>query len=224
MDFENQLALNNGIYTMPDIAQILRIPNYKVNRWVKKYWDGRFGKHYEQNYSWTIDLTKAVSFHSLVELYTFYHLSEAGVKTKKILAAHKELSGEFNTPFPFATSDILDGLSTDGLDIYIRTSDYIYTVDGTKQLNLEFIKLFFKKLDFDDDSLASRLWVLGKDKSIVCDPKKQFGQPIINGTNIFPETLAGLFAAGDSIDCIASLYEIEKNKVNDAIEYITKAA
>lgn len=224
MDFENKLALGNGIYTMPDIAQILRIPNYKVNRWVKKYWDGRFGKAYEEKYSWTIDLTKAISFHSLVELYTFYHLSEAGVKTQKILVAHQELADEFSTPFPFAKAKILDCLSTDGLDIYFRSEDFIYTVDGTKQLNLEFIKLFFKKLDFDDDSLASRLWPLGKDKSIVCDPKRQFGQPIVSGTNIFPETLAGLFQAGDSIACIASLYELEEKKVEDAIEYISKAA
>jgi len=31
MKFENELAIGNGIYTVPDISRILRLPYYKVN-------------------------------------------------------------------------------------------------------------------------------------------------------------------------------------------------
>ena len=84
MDFENKLSLNNGIYTMPDISKILRIPYFKVNKWVNCYWDIRLGSLFEQKYSWTIENTKAVSFHTLIEFYVLYLLGEAGVSTKNV--------------------------------------------------------------------------------------------------------------------------------------------
>ncbi len=103
MDLENRLELGNGIYTMADIAHILRLPYYKVYKWVTKYWDKDLGSDFRDSYSWIIDNNnRAVSFHTLIELYVFIQFSEVGVSTRDILKAHKELSGLFKTPFPFA--------------------------------------------------------------------------------------------------------------------------
>jgi uncharacterized protein (DUF433 family) len=223
--FENKSRIGSGIYTMPDIAQILRLPNYKVNRWIKTYWDEKLGKQFNQKYSWTVDNTKAVSFHTLVELYTFYHLNSAGVKTQKVLKAHQILAEKFDTLFPFANANILQGLRTDGNKIYLESDDEtIITLDGTHQLNFNFITVFFKLLDFDDEALACRLWPIGKENSIVCDPERQFGHPVINNTNIYPEAIYNMFEAGESIPFIASIYDISANEINDAIRFCKKAA
>jgi Protein of unknown function (DUF433). len=98
------------------------------------------------------------------------------------------------------------------------------TLDGSKQLNLDFIKLFFKKLDFDNDLLATRLWPLGKNKAVVCDPQHKFGQPIIEGTNIQTEAVYKMYLANEPIAFIASLYEIPEKKVKDAISFHKNAA
>ena len=37
----------------------------------------------------------------------------------------------------------------------------IISLDGTNQLNLSFIRLFFTKLDFDQDNLASKFLATG---------------------------------------------------------------
>lgn len=217
--------LGTGIYTIPDMSLILGIPYSKVNRWTKTFWNDRFGSQYNHAYSWNVDLTKAVNFHTLIEIYTFYELSQAGVNTKEILQAHDLLGKEYNTHYPFALKAILNGIRTDGRKVlFEQNNGTIYTIDASKQFKLGFIKEFFKNLDFNTDSLAIRLWPLGKEKSIVCDPHHQFGQPIIKGTNIQAETLYRMHLGDEPIDFIASLYDISSQNVLDAIDYHKRVA
>src|SRR3990172_3100264 len=106
MLFENKPKIGLGIFTVPDIARILNLKYYKVERILNDYWDNRFANDLGSKYSWTDGKSKAVSFHTLVEFYIFYQFKEAGVTTKSILKAHQELSIWYKTPFPFATSHI----------------------------------------------------------------------------------------------------------------------
>lgn len=216
---ENNLELGNGIYTIPEIAKILRLPYHKVNTWVNKYWDGRLGEEFKKKYSWTVENSKAVSFHTLIEFYILYLLAESGVRTKEVLESHKELTRLYNTYFPFAQKNILEKINTDGRKVYININGDILSLDGTKQFNLNFIKLFFKNLDFDKELLASRFYPLGRDKNVIIDPKRKFGHPIIGKTNIYPETLYNMYKAGEPIDFIAYIYELEAKEVWDAIEF-----
>lgn len=222
---ENRPELGVGIYTIPDIAQILRIPYHKVNRWIKYYWDGELGKEFNSRYSWTDGKSIAISFHTLVELYTFYQLSCAGVQAKKIIEAHRILSRKFNSSFPFATAEVLNAISTDGKVVFFSLDDKdIINLDITHQFNLNFIKDFFKRIDFNNGSMAARLWPLGKENSVVVDPEHQFGQAIINGTNLNPETIQELHEAGEPHYFIASLYNINERQIIDALEFCQKAA
>lgn len=218
-------VLGTGIYTMSDIALILGIPYAKVNRWINSFWDDRFGSNYGYTYTWSVDLTKAVNFPTLIELFTFYQLSLAGVSTRELIRAHEILSKDHNTSYPFATKSILEGLRTDGKKVLFEQKDNsIYSVDSKKQFKLQFVKDFFKNLDFDSDLLAIRYWPAGKDKSIVCDPHHQFGQPVIEGTNIQSETLFRLYQANEPVEFIAQLYELPIVIVENAIEFHKSAA
>ena len=223
MDFETKPRLGMGIYTPREIADILRLPYAKVSRWISAYWDGDLGEEFGRKYSWKVNGSKAVSFHTFVELYVMMQFSEAGVKPKKILEAHKVLSKELNTAFPFAMKSVLTKICTDGGKIYQDENGVIVSLDGTRQLNLEFIRGFFKKLEFGDGEMASRYWPLGRKKSVVIDPTRKFGHPILEPTNIYPETLYGLYKAGDPIPYIAAIYEVSEHQVKHAIEYCQAA-
>lgn len=213
-------GLGAGIYTVPDIARILNLPYAQVSRWVNQYFDQRLGRKFTDRYTWTDGKSKAVNFHTLVELYTFFRLREVGVRTHVILEAHEKLAEHFKTAFPFALSSVLQNLSSDGKRIYFKfDADILCTLDAANQLNLKFIEGFFKKLDFDDSELAQRLWPLGRDRSIVIDPDHQFGQPTIAGSNVLPITIYNMHKAGESIERIASLYELTRIQVEDSIEY-----
>lgn len=223
MEFENSLKINNGIYTLPEVSRVLRLPYHKVNKWVNTYWDKKLGSAFEERYSWSVKNTKAVSFHTLIEFYVFYLLGDAGVSTKNSLKAHLELSHLYSTAFPFAQKEIIEGIRTSGKKIYFESEKGIINLDGTKQFKLDFVKTFFRNLDFDKDMLASRFWPLGKDKNIVVDPKRQFGHPVVGSTNIFPETLCNLYKAGEPVEFIAYMYEIEPRLVLDALEFCNAA-
>lgn len=223
MDFENKPALGIGIYTASEIAEILRLPYNKVYTWINKYWDGKLGKEFEIKYSWQSDGTRAVSFHTVVEFYVMMRFSEAGVKPKQVLEAHKELSSMYNSAFPFALKKVLDEIKTDGNRVYLKTKKGAITLDGTKQFNLEFIKLFFKKLDFENNELASRFWPMGKENSILIDPERKFGHPVIDSKNIYPQTIYSHIRAGDPIEYIVSIYSLTKKEVEDALEYCNAA-
>lgn len=223
MNFENRVDIGIGIYTISELSKILRVPYYKINRWVNKYWDGELGEEFEQKYSWKTDNSKAVGFHTLIEFYVFINLSEAGVKTREVLNAHKELSRIYRTPFPFAHKEVTSNIRTDGKKIFLKAKTTVITLDGTKQLNLNFLDLFFRNLEFDVQNLASRFWPLGKNRNIVVDPKRKFGHPILNKTNVYPETIYNLYKGNESKEYIAYLYDLDLEQVNDAIEFCKAA-
>lgn len=220
---ENKFEIGKGVYTMPDLAKILDIPVAKVNRWIKEYWDGELGREFKKNYSWSIGRNRAVSFHTLIEIYVLIQFAEAGVKTRKVLEAHKDLSKFFNTEFPFATKVVLDNIKTDNKEIYLDYEGALMNLDGKRQLNLDFIKIFFQKLDFNNESIVERFWPMGRDKEIVIDPNRQFGQPVLKNNNIYPETLYNLYLGGDSVEFITEIYEITQKEVEDALEYCKSA-
>jgi len=222
--FENIPKIGSGIYTTADVAWILGVTYPRAHRWITKYWDGDLGKEFEQQYSWQTDESRAVSFHTVVEFYVMIQLSEKGVKTKEILKAHRELSHIYRTAFPFAMKEVLEELQTDGKVVYWKKGEHIVTLNGSQQFNLSFIHLFFKKLEFDGDNMVSRLWPMGKDNSIVIDPERKFGHPIIVGRNIYPETIFNHYKAGDPPSYIAHIYKITEKEVADAITFCKRAA
>jgi uncharacterized protein (DUF433 family) len=223
MNFENKLEIGIGCYTVSEIARILQLDYSKVDRWLRVYWDGKLGDAFGEQYSWKVNESRAVSFHTLIEFYIMAELSEAGVKPKEVLNAHQILSEKYITAFPFAQKDLIEGLKTDGKKVFLTMGEDVLSLDGTNQFNLNLIKLFFKKLEFGSDNLALRFWPIGKKKSVVIDPQRQMGHPVLENNNIYPETIFNLHKGGDSVEFIAYLYELDVKSVKDAIAY-SKAA
>lgn len=218
-----QLQIGHGIYTVSEISKLLRISSQKVRSWLKKYWDGKFNQDNDHTYSWSIDKSKAVDFYTLIEIYSFMLLGEAGVRTTKIVTAHEELSRIFKTPYPLAKQDILESIRTDGQKVYFEQEDNIVALDGTRQLNLTFIQEFINCLEFDKELMASRFWPLGKSNSVVVDPHRQMGHPVVGNTNIYPEVIHGMFKSGDSIEFLAFNFQLSQKQIRDAISYCQAA-
>jgi uncharacterized protein (DUF433 family) len=223
--FENKPQIGKGIYVTRDVANILNISYEKANRWITSLWDGKLGKQFQEKYSWKIDDSRAISFHTLIELFVMGQFYEAGVKSKEVLLAHQEMSKAFETRFPFALKTVMEGISFDPKTkkIYWDVDGIPVNLNGTKQLNIPFIKLLLKRLDFDQSDMASRFWPMGKENSVVVDPHRKFGHPILDGRNIYPETLYGQYKAGESIPFIAYIFEITEKEVQDAIAFCEAA-
>lgn len=218
-------TINRGIYTISDVSKILHIPDAKVRRWVDEYWDTKFSGFSENDhYSWNSGNGKVLDFYTMIEIYIFSELRESGVKIKDIVQAHEELANHYKTPFPFSNKDVVKGLKTDGKKVYFKFKDGIISLDGTKQFNLEVVKDFFKKVDFNSEMLVSKFYPLGKKKNVVVDPQIKFGQPVLKSTGISVDTIYDLFLSGEKLELIAFLYNLEVKDVRDAVKYCKSAA
>jgi len=215
--------LGAGIYTIPDISNLLSIPKFKVRRYLNEYWNERSGKKlFNETYSWSADnKMKAVNFYTLIELYTCFHLQELGVTPKEILKSRAAMMKDLKIPYPFASEVLL----TNGKKIWFEFKDSIVKADGSKQTDfVEFIREFAGKIEFNSNKIAEKFWPAGKQSDVVINPHNQFGQPVLNGTNINAEVIFSMYESGEPVDAIGILYDLTKKQVNDAISFYTKPA
>ncbi|HEY4110474.1 DUF433 domain-containing protein [Puia sp.] len=215
-------SLGIGLFTIPDVANILNLNKILVRRWLKEYWENQFGNKPASFASWGKGREKSVHFYTLIEFYVFFQLRKHGVSAQNIAKSHEIIGQELKISFPFANSFIL----TDGKKIFYTTDgEVIINADRSKQINFKsIIEHFCHKIDFDKDHQALRYWPLGKEKNIVVDPQHQLGQPTIKNTNILAETIYGMYTSGEKISFISSLYDIPESDVKASIEFFKKAA
>lgn len=214
--------LGTGIYTMPDVASILGLPQAKVRRWLQEYWNVHFGKNNQIDYSDGTGRELVTNFYTLIEFFTFYQLRAKGVSAQRIIKAHDVLESLYKTPFPFATSNIL----TDGKSVlFTGEVGNIIHADETLQITIkEVLEPFCKKIEFDHSQLAKRFYPLGREHEVVIDPHRQFGQPVIGDTNILTETVFNLYRGGESADFIARVFNLTTSQVQDSITFHRNAA
>lgn len=224
MTTESHPVLGQGIYSVSDVAHVLRLPYHQVHRVLNVYWEARAARYSEQVYSWTVDGSKAVDFLVLIEFHTFFRLRAFGARTKAILDAHEQLCLLLGVHHPFAHQRVLRGLGTSGRKIVFESPEGIVDLDATRQINLDFVRDFVQKLEFGKGDLAERYWPLGRERHIVLDPHRHFGQATIAGTSIQAEIVAGMVQAGDTVELVARTYGITIDAVQDAMRYVRRVA
>ncbi|MBO9638481.1 MAG: DUF433 domain-containing protein [Siphonobacter aquaeclarae] len=215
-------ALGTGVYTVPDVAHILLLPLTRVRRWLDEFWNGRLSETTGVTYSWGKGRDRVVTFQTLIEFYVFFKLRELGISTARILQAHEVSSRLLQTPFPFASSFLL----TDSKTLFVEIgNETLITADSRLQYEIrEVMEGFCRKIEFDADKLASKFWPLGKDRSIVIDPHRQFGQAVIQGTSVLAETLHRIHLGGEEKETIASLFAVTPAQVDDALFFVNRSA
>ncbi len=206
-----EASLGEGIYFPVDVAQILRLDPHRVRYLMSTFWkDHTFGERGN----------KAINFYSLIEFYTYYHLREKGFTSHHIKDFHARLAKALNTPYPFASIKVLDrkGNKTQKSKIWFDYKGELMRDDRTIQPTISsFIKPFLKQVIFDKSEMATQFFPFTHTENIIVDPRHQFGQPIIKGTNIQTKTIYRLSEAGETNANICKLYDINERQVSDAI-------
>lgn len=204
--------LGEGIYLTSDVANILKLPYHKVYRLMKGYW---------QAYSFGDEGNKAVNFFSLIEFYIYFQCRENGMSSQKFKKYHTKLSKTLHTKYPFAHFKI----RTDFKNIWAQVEDNLVKADGKDQFDLlPLLEDFLLNVSYGDDKMAIRYYPLGKQAKVVVDPKRQFGQPVVDGTAIKTKSIYSLHLGGETNKRISNLYNISEDKVRDAIRFQTNAA
>ncbi len=213
--------IGTGIYTAADASRIFKIPYSKSKRWFRVYAKHKF-ENPDAVYHFRLGRLDVVNFHALIEMYVFLTLREKGISAHRIIEAHQTMSEYLKTPYPFAKEDLFISHRT-----LLFGDDQKYLITADKRLQTVIINVlrpFINKVEFDDNSrLANKFYPLGKSKSIVVNPVNQFGQPVIEGTNILAQTVVSMHRGGESQKSIAKLFDINLKQVNHAIEFASAA-
>lgn len=215
----NTLDIGTGIYTLNDAPLLLGIPKQRLSRWLSTYWNTRFIT--DSTYTQKDGGLRYFNFHTLIELKVVSIMREAGLSFLKIEEAHRLLSEQFNSPYPFAYKDLY--LSKNW--IYFLTEKGVVSADKKMQYGLEeFIKPYAQLIDFDErDKIASALY-LNEEKDLVTRPDIQLGEPVFVGTRIKVHDIVAYVEAGESIENLTNDFGLSKANIEHALSLYSSAA
>lgn len=218
--------IGHGIYTIPEASRLTKIPSRVINRWIKGY---KYKKNnttktlpplFSNDYA-IIDEKISLSFLDLIEIRFINAFREHGVSWQSIKIASKNAAKLLQFTHPFSLRKIY----TDGKYIITKIAneenveDLLNLVDTQYEIEEILSSLLREGLDFSEMDIASKWWPLGKSHSIVIDPERNLGKPIIDKYNITTHVIYQTFKTVNSLDEVASWYEIDKKYVQEAVEY-----
>lgn len=219
-DIKADKLLGIGLYTPAEAGRLLRISGGKIVRWLSGHQIG--GRHYEPLWKPQVDIGDGrtyLGFRDLIELRTAHAFMEAGVSAVMIRRAIVEARRYVDDERPLSTS----AFKTDGRSIFFE----IATDDGDPKLIDLFKRQFvFKRIieaslrgvDFEN-SVPARWWPTSRDKGIVIDPERSFGQPIEFHTGVPTSVLAAAAKAEGAIDRAAMLWHVSPTAIRRAVEF-----
>jgi uncharacterized protein (DUF433 family) len=216
--------LGSGIYTVSEAAHLTKVSAPRIRRWMKGY---DFKTKKERHHSrpvWTgqiepIDGKIAVGFSDLMEIRFVSAFISAGVSWKTMRSAHHAAKVKLKSDHPFSTHTF----ATDGRQILLdqaeASADQCLIDITTDQREFKKIVVpFLRELEFDHG--YTRWWPMGKNRSVVLDPTRNLGQPIVTAAGIPTRVLAGtVLANGGSMERVARWYEVALDEVRDAVEF-----
>jgi uncharacterized protein (DUF433 family) len=176
-----------------------------------------------------------LSFMNLVEIHVLSAITRVHkVHLKKVRTALEYLEDKFPTPHQLAAQEFW----TDKFELYIEHHKDLICASKDGQIVMrEVINQSLQRIDRDVDLTAFRIYPFSKKllfsslkdnpktvlenspKNISIDPLIAFGRPTISGTGIATNVIAGRFGAGEKIESLAKDYEIDEDKIQEAIDY-----
>jgi uncharacterized protein (DUF433 family)/uncharacterized protein (DUF1778 family) len=217
MNNENFIGI--GVYTPAEAGRLLHVPAKKITRWLKGH---RIrDRQYDRLWRPQVELedgTILLGFRDLMEMRTADAFMNAGVSAFMIRRAIEEARKYVDDERPLSTTKF----RTDGRSIFLEIAD---ENDDTKLLDLFRRQYAFKRIldeslkGVEFDGIApSRWWPLSKQKRILIDPERSFGQPIDAESGVPTATLAAA-AQADGVETAAKLWRVPAQAIRSAIEY-----
>jgi uncharacterized protein (DUF433 family) len=166
------------------------------------------------------EMSLEVSFRDLIELRFVKTFRDAGLSLQTIRECFGRAVDVVRDARPFSTRRF----RTDGRTIFFEITTDVHEgelVDLKRRQNVfhRIVEPSLHDLEFDADVLA-RWFPLGiSHKSIVVDPNRSFGRPIVSDGGVPTDTIFHAIKAEGSPERVAKLYEIPLSSVRDAVAF-----
>jgi uncharacterized protein (DUF433 family) len=220
-------ATTKPLFTPADARRIIGAPASTTRRWLEGYAFEHKGKQRTRGPRLSPSATRIegvllMSFLDLVEVRMARILRRQGVSWPHIDRAAAFFRDSWHNPHPFA----LRRFRTDGRSVFAELGrgigDNSLLQLGADQFVFDALieQSLFDILDFREDGVPWRLWPRGRDASVVVDPSRSFGRPILDAQGVPVRMIAASYAANDNqIDRVARWFDLPVEAVEAAIRY-----
>lgn len=213
-------------YSVAEAAALVNIPRTTLRTWVH----GRtyVARGEEAWFQPVIRMPKDgkgfLSFTNLVEAHALAALRRKyRLPLKTIRASLKFTHDKLKITHPLASEDF----RTNGVDLFVGRLGKLINVSREGQLAMkEMLEQSLDRVEYDEGH-AVRLFPLlraNAPKSIIIDPRRAFGRPVIRGTSIPVTDVRSRFDAGDSVMSLADDFEVTPELIEDALRATAQAA
>lgn len=202
-------------YTPQRGAGIIRIPHSTLRTWALG--DGTHPPLFDPAATGPLGL----SFNNLIEAFVLASIRRVhGVSMQKVRKAICLVAEDLGISRPL----IHARFRTKGAALFVEHANRLLDVSSRGQgLLREFLDASLERIEWGEEA-AARLypWVradisLAQPKSVVVDPRFGFGQPVITGTGVQTQVVAGRYQAGESVAELSKDYGLEVVQIEDAI-------
>ena len=217
-------------YSIDDAAHFLRIPRNTIRSWTagRNYKTLKGLKTFKPLIPTPNRKPRLLSFTNLIEIHVLRAIRKHhNIQISNVREALDFVEERFEVSHPLAR----EAFRTDGVDLFIKRYGSLINASksGKEELKASF-SAHLERIEPDNTGLAIKLYPFtlaneeDNPKSVVIDPRIAFGRLVIVGTGIATDVLAERFEAGDSIEELAYDYELDRNKIEEAIRYEMLAA
>jgi len=228
-----QSLLGVGVYTVPEAARLTGVSAPRIRRWLTGYtfksrsatrssapvWGRQIGSSKDE---------LVLSFRDLLEVRFVDAFRRHGVSWKTIRLAAERAAEIVEDSHPFSTKRF----KTDGRSIFAdiaqetREESLLDLAKSQYELKSIVDPFLFAGLEFSElHGVPVRWWPLGRDRRVVLDPERSFGQPIVTPESVPTAILAQAVKAEDgSLEAVARWYLVDSKAVKDAVEFENRLA
>lgn len=213
-----------GIYTPAEAGRLTGVQPAKIARWLRGH--RMKDRYYAPLWSPQIDLDDGhvyLGFRDLTEIRVADAMITAGLSPQAVRKAIGLAKEMFGLTQPLSTRSF----RTDGRTVFVQSIESL--PDGRERGHLldlfkgqygfkKIIEPSLKNLEFEDD-VPVRWWPGGKDRRIVIDPERSFGQPIDSDTGVPTSVLLAAFRAEGSDENVARVYDVPLSSVRRAVAF-----
>jgi uncharacterized protein (DUF433 family) len=232
-------ALGHGVYATAEALQLVNfqrladethkrnVSMQTITRWLCGYDYEIEGETRHLNPLWRPDYAEAnadklieLSFRDLIELRFVKTFRDQGLSLQTIRICFERAVDAVQDERPFSTRRF----RTDGKTIFLEITSDVKEGEliDLKRRQTAFHRIVapsLRDLEFDAEVVA-RWFPLGASRrSIVIDPARAFGRPIVAAGGVPTEIIAQAIEVEGSPERVAALYEVPLPAVRDALEF-----
>ncbi len=167
-----------------------------------------------------------LDFEELLTLLLVQAFNAKGLSLSKIKRAATRARDVYNLANPFASTQFRSDGNRTFIDLAPRTKGRERQLIDLLSDQTQFRELvepsLFKDVVFIEDR-AGEWWPLGKDHSVVLDPRRQFGAPHMKGTGVRTDVIAEMVAAERggqaAIASTTDWFGLGRDQVTDAVAF-----